>query len=109
MMRPPKDNIRGINDCALLNNGLEMPWLGLGVFKVKDGREVEDAANESTSARTWPTSISEMKTRLAQLFLVYSALLASHALAADTPHGATAIEESIVVEVFSPVRRDYLP
>jgi hypothetical protein len=28
-----------------------------------------------------------MKTRLAQLFLVYSALLASHALAADTPSG----------------------
>jgi quercetin dioxygenase-like cupin family protein len=30
-------------------------------------------------------------------------------LEADTPHGATAHEDSIVVEVFSPVREDYLP
>ena len=27
----------------------------------------------------------------------------------DTPHGATALEDSVVVEVFSPVREDYLP
>lgn len=26
-----------------LNNGVEMPWLGLGVFKAKDGKEVENA------------------------------------------------------------------
>ncbi len=26
-----------------LNNGVEMPWLGLGVFESKEGREVEDA------------------------------------------------------------------
>lgn len=32
-----------INDCTLLNNGLKMPWLGFGVFKVKDGPEVEQA------------------------------------------------------------------
>jgi len=30
-------------------------------------------------------------------------------IASDVEHGATAIEESIVVEVFSPVRGDYLP
>jgi quercetin dioxygenase-like cupin family protein len=30
-------------------------------------------------------------------------------IAGDTEHGATAIEESVVVEVFSPVREDYLP
>ena len=30
-------------------------------------------------------------------------------IAGDTEHGATALEESIVIEVFSPVREDYLP
>ncbi|MBN1440514.1 MAG: aldo/keto reductase [Anaerolineales bacterium] len=35
--------INSIKDCALLNNGLKMPWLGFGVFKVSDGREVEEA------------------------------------------------------------------
>jgi quercetin dioxygenase-like cupin family protein len=27
----------------------------------------------------------------------------------DVPHGATAQEDSVVVEVFSPVREDYMP
>ena len=35
--------ISSIKDCTLLNNGLEMPWLGFGVFKMSDGQEVEDA------------------------------------------------------------------
>ena len=30
-------------------------------------------------------------------------------IAGDVEHGATAIEPSVVVEVFSPVREDYLP
>ena len=30
-------------------------------------------------------------------------------IAGDVEHGATALEESVVVEVFSPVREDYLP
>lgn len=30
-------------------------------------------------------------------------------IAGSLEHGATAIEESVVVEVFSPVREDYLP
>lgn len=30
-------------------------------------------------------------------------------LASNIPHGAEALEESVVVEVFSPVREDYLP
>jgi quercetin dioxygenase-like cupin family protein len=30
-------------------------------------------------------------------------------IAGDVEHGATAIEASVVVEVFSPVREDYLP
>jgi diketogulonate reductase-like aldo/keto reductase len=35
--------ISSIKDCTLLNNGLEMPWLGFGVFKISDGQEVEQA------------------------------------------------------------------
>ena len=30
-------------------------------------------------------------------------------IAGDVEHGATAIEETVVIEVFSPVREDYLP
>ena len=30
-------------------------------------------------------------------------------LAGDVPHGAEALEDTVVVEVFSPVREDYLP
>ena len=30
-------------------------------------------------------------------------------IAGDIEHGATALEESVVIEVFSPVREDYLP
>jgi diketogulonate reductase-like aldo/keto reductase len=35
--------INSIEDCAVLNNGLEMPWLGFGVFGLEDGQEVEHA------------------------------------------------------------------
>ena len=35
--------ISSIKDCTVLNNGLEMPWLGFGVFKMSDGQEVEQA------------------------------------------------------------------
>lgn len=35
--------INSIKDCALLNNGVEMPWLGFGVFQIEDGGEVEKA------------------------------------------------------------------
>ncbi len=35
--------MNSINDCTILNNGLKMPWLGFGVFQVKDGHEVEQA------------------------------------------------------------------
>jgi len=35
--------IKNLKDCALLNNGLKMPWLGFGVYQIKDGREVEEA------------------------------------------------------------------
>jgi quercetin dioxygenase-like cupin family protein len=33
----------------------------------------------------------------------------SWCLPADTAHGAEALEDTVVVEVFSPVREDYLP
>jgi len=32
-----------IQSCATLNNGVKMPWLGLGVYKSKEGGEVEHA------------------------------------------------------------------
>ena len=35
--------VRSIKDTTLLNNGVEMPWLGFGVFKINDGNEVEQA------------------------------------------------------------------
>jgi diketogulonate reductase-like aldo/keto reductase len=35
--------IRSISDAAVLNNGVRMPWLGLGVFQVADGDEVRNA------------------------------------------------------------------
>jgi diketogulonate reductase-like aldo/keto reductase len=33
--------ISDIKDCTLLNNGLQMPWLGFGVLQIEDGQEVE--------------------------------------------------------------------
>jgi diketogulonate reductase-like aldo/keto reductase len=37
--------ISNIKDCTLLNNGVRMPWLGFGVFKISDGQEVEQAVS----------------------------------------------------------------
>ncbi|SFJ71173.1 aldo/keto reductase [Thermoflavimicrobium dichotomicum] len=34
---------KSIHDTTLLNNGVKMPWLGLGVWKTKEGEEVEQA------------------------------------------------------------------
>jgi len=39
--------ISSMKDCTLLNNGVEMPWLGFGVFKVDDGLEVEQAVRDA--------------------------------------------------------------
>ena len=39
--------ISSIKDCTLLNNGLEMPWLGFGVFQVNDGQEVKGAVKSA--------------------------------------------------------------
>lgn len=32
-----------LQDCAVLHNGVQMPWVGLGVYKVKEGEEVKNA------------------------------------------------------------------
>ncbi|WP_028545630.1 aldo/keto reductase [Paenibacillus taiwanensis] len=42
--------MRSIQDKALLNNGVEMPWLGLGVWKAKDGNEVIRAVQTAIAA-----------------------------------------------------------
>ena len=42
--------ISSIKDCTLLNNGLKMPWLGFGVFKISDGQEVEKAVSYALEA-----------------------------------------------------------
>ena len=39
--------ISSIKDCTLLNNGLQMPWLGFGVFEVNEGQEVEQAVRNA--------------------------------------------------------------
>ena len=39
-----------IRDCTLLNNGVRMPWLGFGVFKISDGQEVEQAVSYALEA-----------------------------------------------------------
>ncbi|MEN8698186.1 aldo/keto reductase [Bacillus infantis] len=35
--------IKSIQDKTVLNNGVEMPWMGLGVFKVEEGPELVNA------------------------------------------------------------------
>ncbi|MFC4598343.1 aldo/keto reductase [Cohnella hongkongensis] len=35
--------IRGLSDAVVLNNGVRMPWFGLGVFQANEGEEVKKA------------------------------------------------------------------
>lgn len=42
--------ISKLTDCTVLNNGFMMPWLGLGVFQVDDGEEVEMAVQWALEA-----------------------------------------------------------
>jgi hypothetical protein len=42
--------IQSIKDCAVLNNQVKMPWLGFGVFLMKDGAETENAVQASLAA-----------------------------------------------------------
>lgn len=39
--------IKSIKDCTILNNGISMPWLGFGVFKIEDGQQVENAVRNA--------------------------------------------------------------
>lgn len=42
--------INEISESTILHNGVKMPWLGLGVFQSKNGREVIDAVNYALEA-----------------------------------------------------------
>ncbi|WP_179295640.1 aldo/keto reductase [Bacillus sp. FJAT-45350] len=42
--------ITSIQDCAVLANGVKMPWLGLGVYKAEEGKEVEEAVKIALQA-----------------------------------------------------------
>ncbi|WP_434748329.1 aldo/keto reductase [Paenibacillus amylolyticus] len=42
--------MKHVQDTTTLNNGVKMPWLGFGVFKVKDGAEVVDAVKTAINA-----------------------------------------------------------
>jgi diketogulonate reductase-like aldo/keto reductase len=42
--------IKSINDFTTLNNGIQMPWLGFGVFLAKEGQEVIDAVKWAIEA-----------------------------------------------------------
>lgn len=39
-----------IRSCAVLSNGVKMPWLGLGTYKMEDGCSVTDAVKEALEA-----------------------------------------------------------
>ena len=42
--------MKHVQDTTTLNNGVKMPWLGFGVFKVKDGEEVVNAVKTALEA-----------------------------------------------------------
>ncbi|RNA67886.1 aldo/keto reductase [Alteribacter keqinensis] len=42
--------MKSIHERTTLNNGVKMPWLGLGVYKAEDGREVINTIKEAVSA-----------------------------------------------------------
>ncbi|RAL22500.1 aldo/keto reductase [Thermoflavimicrobium daqui] len=41
---------KSTHDTVMLNNGVQMPWLGLGVWKTKEGQEVENAVKAAIKA-----------------------------------------------------------
>ncbi len=42
--------INSINDCTVLNNQVKMPWLGFGVFLMREGAETENAVQAALAA-----------------------------------------------------------
>lgn len=43
-------NLTSITQCTELNNGIKMPWLGLGVYKTQEGAQVEQAIADALEA-----------------------------------------------------------
>lgn len=43
-------SIQKLTDCTELNNGVRMPWLGLGVFQIDDGAEVIRSVHHALEA-----------------------------------------------------------
>ncbi len=43
-------SITNLSDKTTLNNGVQMPWLGLGVWQANDGNEVEKAVGSAIDA-----------------------------------------------------------
>ena len=43
-------NFNAFTEGPVLNNGVKMPWLGLGVFKTQDGEEVINAVKDAVAA-----------------------------------------------------------
>ncbi len=43
-------NVQALTDGPILNNGVKMPWLGLGVFKTQEGQEVINAVKDAIAA-----------------------------------------------------------
>jgi diketogulonate reductase-like aldo/keto reductase len=39
----PKHHSKSLKDTVKLHNGVEMPWFGLGVFKVENGSVAADS------------------------------------------------------------------
>lgn len=42
--------MKSLKDCTTLHNGVKMPWVGLGVWKSKEGEEVENAVRAAIEA-----------------------------------------------------------
>ncbi len=43
-------NMENLQSTTILANGVKMPWLGLGVYKVEDGQEVVDSVKYAIKA-----------------------------------------------------------
>lgn len=39
--------LTSLKECAVLSNGVHLPWLGLGVFRMEEGKEVKDAVKSA--------------------------------------------------------------
>lgn len=44
------DSLKQLTDCTVLNNGVKMPWLGLGVWRVNEGNDVISSVKNALSA-----------------------------------------------------------